>query len=164
MDKFKNIDKNRGASERQVTALKWILSSYYMEENKIENNSTNRRLYQNRLYGSLLAYFDGWPTHGQVNQCFDKFKMVKNAEGNWECGTTNKLPKELSCLVKTDEPKATKETTKKAPKTATKKSATVSARKKAPADKKPVKLTMTADQKADAIALLQERLDALLES
>ena len=152
-----NQDVNSQATFKQVNRLKWILADYFMAENKIERTTQNKKLFEIRLYASMKNLHNvaegQRPTVGIVQKYFDSYGMAKNSDGNWERTSKTKLPKELIALVQMDEPE-------KAPK----KSVTASARKKAPADKKPVKLTMTADQKADAIALLQERLDALLES
>tara|TARA_R110002020_G_scaffold368385_2_gene580239 strand:- start:170 stop:679 length:510 start_codon:yes stop_codon:yes gene_type:complete len=164
-----NQDVNSQCTPRQVNRLKWILADYFMEENKIERTKENKKLFEIRLYASVKNLHNvvekQRPTVKVVQKYFDSYGMVKNADGIWERTSKTKLPKELTSLVQIDEPeKAPKKAPKKAP---AKKSATISARKKAPADKKLVKIVgknMTDDQRADAIALLQERIDALLEA
>ena len=162
-----NQDINSQCTFKQVNRLKWILADYFMAENKIERTTQNKKLFEIRLYASVKNLHNvaekQRPTVGIVQKYFDSYGMVKNSNGIWERTSKTKLPKELVSLVQIDEP----EVPKKAPKKAPKKSATISARKKAPEDKKLVKIVgknMTDEQRADAIALLQERLDALLES
>ena len=169
-----NQDANSQCTFKQVNRLKWILADYFMAENKIERTTQNKKLFEIRLYASVKNLHNvaekQRPTVGIVQKYFDSFGMAKNSDGIWERTSKTKLPKELTSLVQIDEPE-------KAPKKAPKKSASrfsnpdssafVSARKKAPEDKKLVKIVgknMTDDQRADAIALLQERIDALLES
>ena len=159
-----NQDANSQCTFKQVNRLKWILADYFMAENKIERTTQNKKLFEIRLYASVKNLHNvaekQRPTVGIVQKYFDSFGMAKNSDGIWERTSKTKLPKELTSLVQIDEPE-------KAPKKAPKKSATISARKKAPEDKKLVKIvgkSMTDDQRADAIALLQERIDALLEA
>ena len=149
-----NQDLNSQCTFKQVNRLKWVLSEYFMAENKIERTTQNKKLFEIRLYASVKNLHNvaekQRPTVGIVQKYFDSYGMVKNSNGIWERTSKTKLPKELVSLVQIDEPEAPK----KAP-------------KKAPEDKKLVKIVgknMTDEQRADAIALLQERLDALLES
>ena len=155
-----NQNVNDQATFKQVNRLKWILAEYFIAEKKIERTTQNKKLFEIRLYASIKNLHKvaekERPTVGVIQKYFDSYGMAKNADGNWERTSKTKLPKELVALVQINEPVTTKKTTKK--------TNTVSARKKTTEDKKPVKITMTDDQKADAIALLQERLDALLES
>ena len=159
-----NQNVNDQATFKQVNRLKWILAEYFIAEKKIERTTQNKKLFEIRLYASIKNLHKvaekERPTVGVIQKYFDSYGMAKNADGNWERTSKTKLPKELVALVQINEPETAKKTTKKT----TKKNATLNTRKKTTEDKKPVKITMTDDQKADAIALLQERLDALLES
>ena len=131
-------------SKKQVNRLKWILADYFMAEQGID--PTNMGLYKVRLYASFKNLHNipekSYPLVGLIMEYFSKYDMKRDANGDWERKTKNKLPRELVALVQVDEPEdeAPKEPVKKTAKkkTTKKKAVKATARKAKPSDTAPI--------------------------
>jgi hypothetical protein len=168
-----NIPANIPAKPAQIDSLAFRLSIHFMAERGIEATPANRNKFKHRMLATLLNYHNGASniTHGMIQQYFAKFTYRKISKGVYKPTGKTKVPADIAKLVKVDEtadeaaeekPVKVKATRKKtaSKKATSKKAATVKA---VFDDMKTVNSDqLTDDQKADMLAMLQAKIDALL--